>query len=196
MNAMILAAGFVVWIVALRVMDGAAAPTLSLPVKAARWSLWLAAFPVALTAAHQRALADRRDGLEVLALVRGFSGRELARARVVAAALRIAWVIALPAALAGVASLASAGTLRAAADRALVLAVIAAYAVLAGLLLGPIAAVCEVLAPLRGRSLFFFVLVASWAIADLLDSPALSITGALGLAMHVALDAVGLGRIG
>jgi hypothetical protein len=190
-----LAAACVAWVVMLRVDDGAA-PTVAVPVKAVRLALWLAAIPAALAASHERMLADRREGFEIVMFAKGFSGGEQRFARFAAAFGLTAVSLAVPACAAGLASLACAPSLVSAGDRLLVLLVVLAFALIAGGVLGPLAAACELVAPRRGRALFIGVLAVSWALADLASSSALSITGALGLLLRGLLSIAGLGGVG
>ncbi|NUO49979.1 MAG: hypothetical protein HOV80_14080 [Polyangiaceae bacterium] len=194
-NAMFIAAASVVWIVYLRAADGPTAPTLAIPVKVARAALWLSAFPLAFAAAHQRRLVDRRDGIEALALARGVDGRQMVSARFAGTLARSVSVIALPAVLAAVVSLACANTMRSAADRMLILAVVSGFGVLAGAVLGALGALSELVAPQRGRSVLLATLFVSWGLADLAEKPFFSITGMLGLVLKGTLRALGLGAV-
>lgn len=184
------------WVVALRVQDGPTAPTVAIPVKAARAALWLAALPVALAAAHQRSLADRRDGFELAMLARGFTAGALRVARFLAVLERTLFAIVLPVSVAAAASIVTAPSLASARDRLLVLVVVVVHALVVSALLAPLAAACEALAPLRGRTLCVGVLVASWGLADLVSVPALSVFGVLDLSLAGLLSILGLGRIG
>jgi hypothetical protein len=195
-NAIFIAAVSVVWIVYLRAADGPTAPTLAIPVKVARAALWLSAFPLAFAAAHQRRIVDRRDGIEALALARGVDGGRMVSARFAATLSRSVLCVAAPAVLAGAVSLACANTLRSAADRLLVLAVVSGFGVVAGAVLGSLGALSELVAPQRGRSVLLATLFVSWGLADLAERPFFSITGALALALKGTLRALGLGAVG
>lgn len=195
MNAIFLAVVSVIWIVYLRASDGSTAPTLAIPVKVARAALWLSAFPLAFAAAHQRRLADRRDGIEALALARGVDGRQMVIARWFAALVRSAIVIAAPAALAALVSLAVASTAESAADRLMVLGVVSGFGLVSGTLLGSLGALSELVAPQRGRSVLLGTLFVSWGLADLAEKPFFSITGVLGLVLEGTLRALGLGAL-
>ncbi len=196
LNAVVLAVYFAAWVIFLRVDQGTTAPLLGLPVKAARLAVWTAALPLALAASHQRALIERREGFESLSLSLGAPVRALVAARFLAAASRAARAVAIPGVVAALVALACAPSVASVADRALVLALVAGFALLSGVVLGPLAAACELLAPLRGRSLFLVVLAASWGVADLTDRPLLSVTGALDLCLRAGLRVAGLGGIG
>lgn len=196
LGAVGLAAACLSWIVALRVQGGASAPMLAVPVKAARAALWIAALPVALGAAHQRGLSDRRDGFELSMLARGFSSQDLRIARLAAAFGRILRAALLPVVVAALASIACSPSLASIGDRLLVLVVVVLQSLLVGLVLAPLAVGCDVLAPSRGRTLCIGVLAASWALADVASDAVLSVTGALGVSLSALLSIVGLGRIG
>jgi hypothetical protein len=182
-------------IVALRVDEGPNASTTSIPLLAARWSVWLAAGPLLLAAAHHRKLTDRKDGIEALALTRGFTSRALGLSRA-AATVRSTWLyIAVPALAASIASLLVAGSWAAVRDRALLLGVIGVYASVTALVLGPLAAIADVLSVNRGRTMFLAVLFLPWAVADALGNPSLSVPGALGALLRFGLEIAGLKRL-
>jgi hypothetical protein len=192
-GSLLLGMACIAWVVLMRVQDGAHAPTLGVPLKIARASVWLCALPVALAAAHQRRLADRRDGVEALLFSRGIPARAQTAARVVAASVRVARAVMIPAGLAAVASLAAAPNASSLIDRALALFAVGCFAVLVAVVLGPIGALAEVVAPQRGRSLVLGVVVGSWALADLAGNPALSVTGVFGLFLRGLAGTLGLG---
>lgn len=186
----------VVWLIALRVADGAYAPALGVPVRVARYAFWLGAVPWALAAANERTLADRRDGIEALALSRGLTLASLAWARALCSVTGSARAILIPSLLAGVASAAIAPTVRVLVERALVLVSVATYGIASGVVLGALGALCDMVAPKRGRSVFIALAILSWAASDLANDPRLSLTGLLGSVLHETLRAFGLGRIG
>ncbi len=186
----------IAWIVVLRVQDGAHAPTLAVPLKIARAAVWLGALPVALAAAHQRRLADRRDGVEAQLLSRGFSERQQTVARFVAAAALAGRAVIVPAGVAAIASLAVAPSGSALVDRGAVLFAVGCFALVVAAVVAPLGALAEIVAPQRGRSLVLGLILGSWALADLTDNASLSITGVLGLFLRGLVGALGLGGAG
>lgn len=188
-------AGTVASIVAMRAAEGASAPTVKLAVGAVRLSMWLVACAVALAASKQRAIADRRDGIEMLALARGFDGSRLTMARSLAAgAFALRWML-LPAIVGGLGSALSAGSLKVVGARLLVTLSCVVFAAVAAVVLGPLGAVADAFAPNRGRSLLLAVLLLSGLASEIAADPAVSITGALLTVLNGLLYAVGAGRL-
>ncbi len=181
--------------IGLRSIDGSTASVEGFVVGAARWSAWLGAGSVALGAANRRASIDRRDGLEILALARGASTRSLAAARVAATSLVATRAVLVPSLLVAFIALASAGTGRVAATRAMLILVVAAFATIVGVTLGSLATLADRLRPSGGRGLFLALVIAPWAALDLIGRGAFSIPGALGSVLSLGLDAIGLGRL-
>ena len=134
-----------------------------LQASAARTSLWLVGLAVALAASHQRSIADRRDGLELLADMRGLGGVNLIVSRAAAAFWVSARLMLVPALAVGLASIAASGSLHAAADGGLALAAVLLFVLAVSLVLPTLGAVFESLAPKRGRTLLVAVLIVSAA---------------------------------
>ncbi|HEX3774919.1 MAG TPA: hypothetical protein VHV51_10675 [Polyangiaceae bacterium] len=111
---------------------------------------WVVGSLAALGTAQILAQAPDRDGLRALALARGFSDRDVLRARVLAAALRVALLLGVPALLLVLVALARGESL----GWALVLAPgVAIYAALFGLCLALLAEFSAALAPRHARAL-------------------------------------------
>ncbi|HEY4102490.1 MAG TPA: hypothetical protein VGM44_01320 [Polyangiaceae bacterium] len=111
---------------------------------------WVVGSLAALGTARVLVQAPDRDGLRALALTRGFSDRDLLRARMLAAALRVARLIGVPALLLILVALARGEALA----WALVVAPgVAAYALLFGLCVALLAQFSAALAPRHARAL-------------------------------------------
>jgi len=190
-----IALGAVVFIGVIRVSEGAMATTARFATISARWSMWLVAICIALAASHQRAVADRRDGIEMLALARGFDGSRLLAVRALAAFwFSLRWML-VPAICAAVMSMATSGSTSVLFDRAKVLLAVVLFAIASSLVLGPLGAIADGLAPKRGRSVFIAALILSGFLAEIARDPSLSITGGLGQLLRTLLHALGVGRL-
>lgn len=173
--------------VALRSVDGSLAPLSGLVPTAARWLAWVVAAPLALAAARDRRLLDRREGLDALAAGRGFSASALEAARALGAMTTITTAIGVPLIVLALFTAALAGSVRLAVAR-LGLAVLAAlFAVIAGVTLGGLASLCARAGRARGRLLLFAVVAGPWMLADLLGHGAWSIPGALAAVLDFTL---------
>jgi hypothetical protein len=181
--------------IALRAMDGRAAGIEGLVVATAHTTAWLCAGFVALAATNQRTLTDRRDGIEVLAAMRGASTRTLGWARFLATAFEAARVIAIPSIAVGILTTSLSGTAGVALTRATVLLPIAIYAVVTGAVLAFLSVLSDALRPAGGRSFFMGIIILPWALFDLLGHPAISVPGLLGRVLSVGLDALGVGGL-
>ncbi len=173
--------------VALRSVDGSLAPLSGLVPTAARWLAWIVAAPLALAAARDRRLLDRREGLDALAAGRGFSASALEAARALGAMTTITTALGVPLIVLTLFTAALAGSVRLAVAR-LGLAVLAAvFAVIAGVTLGGLASLCARAGRARGRLLLFAVVAGPWMLADLLGHGAWSIPGALAAVLDFTL---------
>jgi hypothetical protein len=173
--------------VALRSVDGSLAPLEGLVPTAARWLTWVVAAPLALAAARDRRLLDRREGLDALAAGRGFSASALEAARALGAMTTITTALGVPLIVLTLFTAAIAGSVRLAVAR-LGLAVLAAvFAVIAGVTLGGLASMCARAGRARGRLLLFAVVAGPWMLADLLGHGAWSIPGALAAVLDFTL---------
>ncbi len=94
--AALVAAGFAMAAVALRVTDGADASLSGVTAAAAPWIAWIAGAALAYAAAEDRAATDRREGIEALCAARGISPAGLESARALAAMTAIALAIGAP----------------------------------------------------------------------------------------------------
>lgn len=177
----------------LRVADGPSATLSVLVVMAAPWVAWLAAGPVALAAADDRARTDRRDGVLALAASRGATPGGLERARVAAAIQSVTSATALP--LVGLALFVTAIGGTSAALKHLAATLLAAvFALACGVTLGGVAAACGRIGERRGRLLFLTVVLGPWMILDLVGRGAWSIPGALGALLDLGVRLAGLER--
>lgn len=178
---------FAVIAVAIRSVDGSLAPLDGLVPTAARWLVWVVAAPLALAAARDRRLLDRREGLDALAAGRGFSASALEAARALGAMTTITTALGVPLIVLTLFTAAIAGSVRLAVAR-LGLAVLAAlFAVIVGVTLGGLASICARAGRARGRLLLFAVVTGPWLLADLLGHGAWSIPGALAAVLDFTL---------
>jgi len=173
--------------VALRSVDGSLAPLEGLVPTAARWLAWVVAAPLALAAARDRRLLDRREGLDALAAARGFSASAVESARALGAMTSITAALGVPLVVLTLFTAALAGSVGLAVAR-LGLAVLAAvFAVITGVTLGGLASICARAGRARGRLLFFTVVTGPWMLADLLGHGAWSIPGVLAAVLDFTL---------
>lgn len=172
---------------ALRSTDGALSPLEGLVPTAATWLAWAAAAPLALSAARDRRLLDRREGLDALAAPRGFSSSALEAARALGAMTTISRALGAPLVLLTIFTAALAGSLRLAIARLGLAALAAVFALVAGVTLGGLASICARLGRARGRLLLLAVVVGPWMLAGLLGHGAWSIPGALAAVLDFTL---------
>ena len=171
----------------LRRVDGALSPLEGLVPHAAAWLAWAAAAPLALSAARDRRLLDRREGLDALAAGRGFSESALEAARALGAMTTITTALGAPLVVLAIFTAALAGSLRLALARVGLAALAAVFAVIAGVTLGGLASICARVGRARGRLLLFALVVGPWMLADLLGHGAWSIPGALAAVLDFTL---------
>lgn len=181
--------------IAQRFTEAVPADVLGYAPSAARTAAWLAAGPIALAAANAREQRDATEGIDALVGAFGVTAGALRGARLVAASLACGLAVAIPAI--GTALVAAA--LQAAPlDGVLALRAVpplAAFAAVAGLLLGLAAVLSDRLTPGRGRSTLVALVVVPWVVADALGWSGASIPGALDAVLGSALAAVGLARL-
>jgi len=177
--ALLVAVGFAAAAVMLRLADGTEARLEGLTSGAAPWIAWLAAAPLALAAAEDRAALDRRDGVEALAAARGVSPAGLESARALAAMTAIARSVGAPLVTLALLTAALAGRGAVALHRAADAAGALVFAVAVGVTVGGTAAACSRVGRARGRWLLAAVMVAPWALSDLAGRGGWSIPGAL-----------------
>ena len=177
--AVLVAAGFAAAAVVLRLADGTEARLEGLTAGAAPWVAWLAAVPLALAAAEDRAAIDRRDGVEALAAVRGVWPAGLESARALAAMTAIARAAGAPLVALALLTAALADRGAVALHRVAGAAGALCFAVVVGVTVGGIAAACGRMGRARGRWLLAAVVVGPWALADLAGHGGWSIPGAL-----------------
>ena len=172
---------------ALRSVDGSLSPLEGLVPTAATWLAWAAAAPIALSAARDRRLLDRREGLDALAAGRGFSASALEAARALGAMTTITTALGTPLVVLALFTAALAGSVRLALARLVLAALAAAFALTAGVTLGGLASICARVGRARGRLLLFALVVGPWMLADLLGHGAWSIPGALAAVLDFTL---------
>ncbi len=195
MFAWLLLVGFGAAAVWLRATDGPRASIEGLVTAAARTSAWTSAGLVAFAATSQRALADRRDGIEVLAATRGTSLHALGFARFVATGFEAARLILLPALGLGVLAISLAGNVHVAALRAAALVPLTAFGLVSGIVLGALAVASDAARPAGGRSLFLGLVILPWLVCSFLGHPLLSVPGALNGLLSTGLEVFGLGGL-
>ncbi|MBI4706079.1 MAG: hypothetical protein HY744_33715 [Deltaproteobacteria bacterium] len=145
--------------------------------RALAWLPWLALGPAAVSMANGAEARDRRDGVELLAQLRGATRGDLLAARVAAAAAEASLRLALPALALGVIA---AAALRRAALGALAQALaLGGFAALGGLVFGAVAAFCGHWGGRRGVLLLALVVLGPWALANHLGEAVWSLPGAL-----------------
>lgn len=162
-----------------------------LVAEAACASFWVAALPIALAAADDRARVDREEGIALLVASRGGSIDGLAIARLVAAMGSVAIALALPTFAVALAALGTWSPGEGFGRLARGLLAAGLFALSGGVVLGSAASLCERAALRRGRSLLFGLVLVPWILADLVGRPSLSIPGALDALVSLSL---GVGR--
>ncbi len=173
--------------VALRTVDGSLSPLEGLVPTAATWLGWVVAAPLALSAARDRRLLDRREGLDALAAARGFSSSALEAARALGAMVQITATLGVPLVVLTLFTAALAGSVRLALAR-IVLAILAAiFSAIVGVTLGGLASLCARTGRTRGRLLLFALVAGPWMLADLLGHGAWSLPGALAAVLDFTL---------
>jgi hypothetical protein len=173
--------------VALRVADGADATFSGLLVQAARIIAWGGAGSVALAAAFDRKTADRLEGIETLAAVRGMPAHALDASRALAAMVQIALTLGVPLmALAAVTVVLSGSVFVAARQVGVALAVLL-FAVVTGAVLGGVATAAGRFGGRRGRWLLLGVVIGPWIALDLAGRGAWSIPGALDALLELSV---------
>lgn len=178
-----------------RATEGPGAATAKIAANAAEISMWLVAVAIALAASHQRSLADRKDGIEMLALARGFDGAHLSAVRAGAASwLAFRWML-LPVAASALASAVSSGTLGVLGARLLVVVGLVLFTFIASVVLGVLGASADAVSPRRGRGVFLMTLLLSALFAEVARDPALSVTGGLATVLNGLLHAAGAGEL-
>jgi hypothetical protein len=172
---------------AIRSVDGSLAPLSGVVPTAARWLAWVAAAPLALAAARDRRLLDRRAGLDALAAARGFSASALEAARALGAMTTITAALGVPLIALTLFTAALAGSVGLAVARLGLAALAAVFAGIVGVTLGGLAAICARVGRGRGRLLFIAVVTGPWVLADLLGHGAWSVPGVLAAVLDFTL---------
>lgn len=192
----ILAVGFGVVAIGVRAGDGAGASLGGLLATAARWIAWCAGAPVALAAAGPRAALDRADGIEALAASRGAPRLALESARTAAAMAQVSFAIGAPLAALSLLAILLASPSTAALRHAVLGLGLAVFSIMAGVIVGGVAAASGRAAGARGKWLFAAIILVPWVLADLFGQGAWSIPGALDAALGFLIRASGLGGAG
>lgn len=177
--AVLLAGGGAVAILAAALAGRGATGPADTALWVARTSAWLCGGLVALSAAGNVHLDDRRDGAEALVLLRGGSPRTLESARVLAAMIEVGLVILLPAMAVSLLAAALAGSPRAVLGALTSVVSTASFAVAAGVVVGGLAALCGRYGAGRGRWILAATVLGPWILMDALGEPGWSIPGAL-----------------
>lgn len=181
--------GFAGAIVALRVADGADASLRQPLLTAAHWIPWIVAPPFAFAAARDRRGEDRRDGVMALAAARGVSSAALEAARVLAAMIEITWALGLPMVVLSTLAAALATRPSVALQRLGVGLGALAFAAVAGITLGGVAALAGRFGGRRGRSLLVALIAGPLVISDVSGQRPFSIPGALSAVLNFTVSA-------
>jgi hypothetical protein len=163
---------------------------------ATRAITWAAGAPVALAAAHNRARADRDEGIEALAASRGAGPRSLAAVRTFAAMLQATIAVGAPLVVLALLAVVLTGSVPSALRHLGLALGLAGFSLVAGVTIGGVAAACERVGGARGRSLLLAVVLIPWVLTDLVGLRAWSIPGALNAALTFVVRASGLGGPG
>jgi hypothetical protein len=160
-----------------------------LVVRALGWLSWFVAGSAALSAARDLAALDERDGVTDLVAARGFHGPALGPARILAAALRIFRLTAVPALLLGLLTLVLARSGTELASRALLCATVVGYLALLAGALGALSRWSAALSPRHGKS----VMLALLFVPELLQSvwPSIPSLPSFFARMLIALRVIG-----
>src|SRR5262249_28338070 len=138
--AFVTALGFA--LVALVLRASGSTSLLTLVSSGARAVAWVGGAPIALAVAHDRATADRRDGIDVLAAVHGVAPPLLATARAAAAVTEVLMAIMLPAVALALVLVPAAGSRAAMIAHAAASGAVAVFAVGAAVTVGGVASIC------------------------------------------------------
>ncbi len=160
---------------------------------AARFTAWLAAGPIALSAANGRDRSDRADGIDALAASFGVAPSALRAGRLAGVALACARAIAIPAVGVAVVAAAVSGSVLDASSSLVAIPVLAGFAIVAGAVLGGLALLAERLSPERGMRALILLIVLPWAAAEIVGWKGASIPAALDALLTTALATTGSG---
>jgi len=152
--------------------------------------LWFAIGPMALSIAGLSPSRGRAEGLEALAIIRGNSPGQLAAGRKLAAMSTVAARLGLFSVL--MCLLVAAVSWQGWGSLLLRGAHLVAFALVCGVVIGGIAALCAEYAGRYGRVALLAVVLIPWVIADVVNRPVFSLPGALDglLATLVALSSL------
>lgn len=140
----------------------------------------------ALSLATDLAARDAEQGITTLARLRGFGSASLARARVLAGALRLATTVAVPGLMVSLALLLHHRTLQGALGALVLASFTLPYAALVGGVLAPLARACHVFLPGRGRWLLAGLVLGPWLLALGTRAPIPSIPAAFAWLLEQA----------
>jgi hypothetical protein len=185
----LLGALFATLAIVLRATEGTSAPLEGIVGLGAASITVVAAAPTTLAAASDRTAEDREAGIEALAATRGMHAQGLHVVRWVASMVQIGRAIGLPLVGLGLVTVAlsSSGSM---AMRRIVFALgLFAFAALAGITLGTIAAVAARLGGRRGRLVLAAIVIVPWMLAELAGRGWYSIPGALSALLSLLVDA-------
>lgn len=191
--AVVVVAGTFAVALAIRVTDGPSAPIEGLLRKAAGAVAWISGGALALAAARDAAIADRRDGVEALVAARGVGASLLGAARTLGATSQIGRSIAVPCALLALATAGLAADVATALRRVAAAFAFLAWGVVAGVTLGALAAACARLFRHRGATALLVLVLGERLVAGSLGFAAWSVPGALRSALALLLGLAGAG---
>lgn len=177
--------------VATRFGDSAPTDLAGFGPTAARFAAWLAAGPIALSAANGRERGDRADGIDALAASFGVAPSALRMGRLTGVALACMRAIAIPAVGVSLVAAALSPSLAAATSPLLTAPVLLGFAIVAGAVLGILAVIAERIAPERGMRALVLLVVVPWAMSDLVGWSGASIPAALDALLTAALTVAG-----
>lgn len=140
---------------------------------------WVAGV-AALSLARDLADRDTAQGLTGIARLRGFSARELERARLAAGAIKLSSTITIPGVMLAVAALLRFRTLASASVALALLLFTVGYAALFGGAVSALARACSRALPGRGRTLLLAVVLGPWLLAAGIDAHLPSVPAAFG----------------
>ncbi len=177
----------------LRSADGPVAPLGGLLRKTAIVLAWISGGLLTMAAAKDTAAADRADGIEALVSARGVTASLLRAARTLGATVQIVRTIGFPLAAFALATAALAADVPTALRRVIAAALLFAWAIVVGVTLGGLAALCARLFGARGPGALLTIVVGERIVAGALGLAVWSVPGALDAVLSLVLGATGVG---
>lgn len=176
-----------------RAADGPAAPVGGLLRKAAIALAWISGGLLTLAVAKDASASDRADGIEALVAARGIGASLLRVARTLGSMEHITRTIGFPLVAFGLATAALASDVPTAVRRVIAAAFLFVWAIVAGVTLGGLAALCARLFGARGPSALLTIVVGERILVGSLGLAAWSLPGALDAVLSLVLGATGVG---